>query len=170
MHGGFDRGRHWRQDEWTASNIGYPAAALEMAEPQKTARTFGVDVFTSEIRRAEDIVSAFAVLKDRAEALYICADPLMNANRTRVNALALAARLPTMHGIREYVETSGLMSYGPNLSDSWRRSADYVDKILHGRNRPKFRSSNPPNSIWSSTWSPPRCSASTCRRRFSPAR
>jgi putative ABC transport system substrate-binding protein len=56
----------------------------------------------------------------------------MNTNRTRINILAVGARLPTMHGVREYVEAGGLMSYGPNLPDQFRRAADYVDKILRG--------------------------------------
>ena len=60
------------------------------------------------------------------------ADPLVNTNRIRINTLALGARLPTMHGIREYVEAGGLMSYGPNFPDLFRRAADYVDKILRG--------------------------------------
>ena len=68
----------------------------------------------------------------RADALYVCVDPLVNNHRIRVNTLALAARLPTMHGLREYVEAGGLMSYGPNLPDLFRRAADYVDKILRG--------------------------------------
>src|SRR5262249_732990 len=57
---------------------------------------------------------------------------LANSNRVRINTLALAARLPTMQGVREYVEAGGLMSYGPNIADGYRRAADYVDKILHG--------------------------------------
>ena len=61
-----------------------------------------------------------------------CADPLVNTNRIRINTLALGARLPTMHGAREYVEAGGLMSYGPNFPDLFRRAADYVDKILRG--------------------------------------
>ena len=61
-----------------------------------------------------------------------CADPLVNTNRIRINTLALGARLPTMYGVREYVEAGGLMSYGPNFPDLFRRAADYVDKILRG--------------------------------------
>jgi putative ABC transport system substrate-binding protein len=56
----------------------------------------------------------------------------MNTNRTRVNILAVGARLPTMQGAREYVEAGGLMSYGPNFPDQFRRVADFVDKILRG--------------------------------------
>ena len=60
------------------------------------------------------------------------ADPLVITNRIRINTLALGARLPTMHGVREFVEAGGLMSYGPNFPDLFRRAADYVDKILRG--------------------------------------
>jgi putative ABC transport system substrate-binding protein len=56
----------------------------------------------------------------------------MIVNRVRFNALALAARLPTMHVVREYVTAGGLMSYGPNWPAMWRRSADFVDKLLRG--------------------------------------
>jgi putative tryptophan/tyrosine transport system substrate-binding protein len=56
----------------------------------------------------------------------------VNANRIRINTLALGARLPTMHGYRDNVEAGGLMSYGANIPDLFRRAADYVDKILHG--------------------------------------
>jgi putative ABC transport system substrate-binding protein len=60
------------------------------------------------------------------------ADPLLFTHRLRINTLALGVRLPTMYTLREYVEASGLISYGPNWSDLWRRAADYVDKILRG--------------------------------------
>ena len=59
-------------------------------------------------------------------------DPLVNTHRLRINTFALAARLPTMHSQREYVEAAGLMSYGANFPDLNRRAADYVDKILRG--------------------------------------
>ena len=114
------------------ANVGYAAAVLEMAEVQTTARTLSLEVATSEIRRAEDIAPAFDALKGRADVLYVCADPLVTTNRIRINTLALGARLPTMHGIREYAEAGGLMSYGASFPDLFRRSADYVDKILRG--------------------------------------
>ena len=114
------------------ANVGNPASVLDMGEAQATARALGLEVTTSEIRRAEDISPAFDALKGRADALYVCVDPLVNTHRIRVNTLALAAQLPTMHGLREYVEAGGLMSYGPNLPDLLRRAADYVDKILRG--------------------------------------
>jgi putative ABC transport system substrate-binding protein len=115
------------------ANVGNPASVLEMGEAEATARTLGLEVITSEIRRAEDIAPAFEALKgDRADALYLSPDQLMNTNRTRINILAVGARLPTMNGSREYVEAGGLMSYGTNLPDQFRRAADYVDKILRG--------------------------------------
>ena len=114
------------------ANVSYPAAVLEMAEVQAMARTLGLEVATLEIRRAEDIAPAFEALKGRAEALYVCGDPLVTTNRIRINTLALGARLPSMHGNRELVEAGGLMAYGPNFPDLWRRAGDYVDKILRG--------------------------------------
>jgi putative ABC transport system substrate-binding protein len=114
------------------ANAGYPGAVLEVSEIQAAARTLGVEVAVFEIRRIEDIAPAFEALKGRADALYVVGDPLMNANRIRINILALAARLPTSYLIREYVEPGGLMSYGPNIPDLFRRAGDFVDKILRG--------------------------------------
>jgi putative tryptophan/tyrosine transport system substrate-binding protein len=114
------------------TNIGFPDAVLEMSEVQSMARMLGLEVATLEIRQAEDIAPAFGALKGQAEALYVCADPLVGTYRVRINTLALGARLPTLHGFREYVEAGGLMSYGPNYSNLFRRAADFVDKILRG--------------------------------------
>jgi putative tryptophan/tyrosine transport system substrate-binding protein len=114
------------------ANAGSPSNVVEMAEVAATARTLGLEVATPEIRRAEDIAFVFEALKGRAEALYVCADPLATTNRTRINILAVGARLPTMHGTRDMVEAGGLMSYGPNFPNQFRRTADYVDRILRG--------------------------------------
>ena len=114
------------------ANVGNPFSVLELGEAQAAARALGLEVGTLEIRRPEDIAPGFEALKGRAEALYVCTDGLVNANRIRINTSALSARLPTMHGYRDYVEAGGLMSYGANLPDLFRRSADYVDKILRG--------------------------------------
>ena len=114
------------------ANAGYPAAVLEESEVQAAAHTLGLEVATLEIRQAEDIAPAFEALQARADALYVVSEPLVNTYRIRVNNLALGARLPTMHGFRELVEAGGLMSYGPNFPDLYRRAADYVDKILRG--------------------------------------
>jgi putative tryptophan/tyrosine transport system substrate-binding protein len=114
------------------ANVGNPVVILEIDQIQASARTIALEVIPLEIRRGEDIVPAFEALKDRAEALYIVIDPLTNTHRVRINTLALAERLPTMYAIREGVEAGGLMSYGPNIPDLFRRAADYVDKILRG--------------------------------------
>ena len=114
------------------TNISNSAAVLEMREAQAAASALGLTVDAAEIRRAEDIAPAFEALKGRADALYVPPDTLVNTYRIRINTLALGARLPTMHGFREYVETGGLMSYGANFPNLFRRAADFVDKILHG--------------------------------------
>jgi putative ABC transport system substrate-binding protein len=114
------------------ANISSLGSALEMGEVQAAAGTLGLEVVALEIRRAEDIAPAFEMLKGRAEALYIVTDVVITFNRVRVNTLALAARLPTMHGFREYVEAGGLMSYGVSFPDMFRRAADLVDNILRG--------------------------------------
>jgi len=112
--------------------VSNPSSILEMGEVQAAARKLGLEVTTSEIRRAEDITPAFEALRDRADALYLFPDPLFMTNRTRINILAVGERLPTMHGLREYVEAGGLMSYGPDNRDLFQRTGDYVDKILRG--------------------------------------
>jgi putative tryptophan/tyrosine transport system substrate-binding protein len=114
------------------ANVGVANAVLEMGEVQAAARTIGLDVATFEIRQTRDIEPAIEAFKNRAEALYVQADPLFTSNRLRINTLALGARLPTMHGTREQVDAGGLISYGTNLTDLFRRAGDYVDKILRG--------------------------------------
>ena len=111
---------------------GYPASMREMGEVLTAAHTLGFEVTSLEIRQTEDIARAFEALTDRADALYICAGPLMSANQLRINTPALAARLPTISNLKENVEAGGLMSYGANLSDLFRRAAEYVDKISRG--------------------------------------
>jgi putative tryptophan/tyrosine transport system substrate-binding protein len=113
-------------------NIGIPQVVLEMQKVDVAAQKLGVQVTTLEIGRADDIGPAFETLKGRADALYVCADPLSVVNRVQINALALGMQLPTMYGIRESVEAGGLMSYGASFSDQFRRGADLVDKILRG--------------------------------------
>ena len=115
-------------------NVGDPRSGpmQEIGEVRAAANTLGLDVVTMEIRRSDDIAPAFEALKGRIEALYVVGDPLATANRTRINTLALGERLPTVYGNREYVEAGGLISYGPNFADLYRRAADYVDKILRG--------------------------------------
>jgi putative ABC transport system substrate-binding protein len=114
------------------ANFGNPASILEVGDVQAAARTLGLKAVTLEVRRAEDIAPAFDGLNDRAEALYVCSDAFLGANRILIATLALRARLLTSDPGREFVEVGGLMSYGPNFPDLFRRAADYVDKILRG--------------------------------------
>jgi putative ABC transport system substrate-binding protein len=114
------------------ANVGAPGAVLEMREVLTTARSVGLEVTPIEVRQAAEIVSAIEALKGRADSLYIATDPLIFSNRIQINALAQAARLPTIYGSREYADAGGLMSYGPNWSDLFRRAAEVVNKILRG--------------------------------------
>jgi putative tryptophan/tyrosine transport system substrate-binding protein len=113
-------------------NAAYSGGVTEMLEIDAAARALGLEIVAFPIRRVEEIAPSFDALKGRAEALYVVGDPLANTHRLRINTFALAARLPTMHSQREYVEAGGLISYGANFPDLNRRAADYVDKILRG--------------------------------------
>src|SRR5262245_6374404 len=114
------------------TNLGNPASALETGEVQTAARALGIEATTVEITRAEDITSAFEAIEGRADAIYIPTEPLVLTNRLRINTMALGARLPTIYSGRDYVESAGLMSYGPNRPDLFRRAGDIADKILRG--------------------------------------
>ena len=114
------------------ANSGNAIPMQEMREVQCGRRHIGIAVTPFEIRQAEDIAPAFDALRGHADAVHVCADGLTNSSRTRINALALAAKLPTMHGNREQLEGGGLISYGANTPDLFRRAADYVDKVLRG--------------------------------------
>ena len=116
------------------ANIDNPVAVSDMREVEAAASTLGLSVFTLKIRRSEDIASAFDTLEGRADALYVATDPLILTNRIRINTSALGVRVPAMYGSREYVEVGGLMSYGANYPILFRRTADFVDKILRGAN------------------------------------
>jgi putative tryptophan/tyrosine transport system substrate-binding protein len=96
------------------------------------ARTLGLEITTSNAKRAEDIVPVIEPLKGRVDALHIVSDPLLLANGIRINTLAIGARLPTMYSYREGVANGGLISYGANMPNLWRRAAELVDKILRG--------------------------------------
>ena len=114
------------------ANVNYPAAVREAAEVQAVTNKLGIEIEMLEIRRAEDIAPAFEKLKGGVQAIYVCPDALINTNVARINILALGARLPTAHGFRDFLATGGFMSYGPKVTDLFRRAADLVDKILKG--------------------------------------
>jgi putative ABC transport system substrate-binding protein len=114
------------------ANIGDPIGVLEMGKVQEAARTLGLEAVAAEIRLAADIAPAIDMLNGRVDALYVVTEPLVNTNRIQLNTLALDARLPTMHGQGAYAYAGGLMSYGANIPNLFRRAGDYVDKILRG--------------------------------------
>jgi len=114
------------------ADVSTPTSALEMSEVEATAAALGLEVVALKVRQAADIAPAVETIKGRVDGLYVAGAPLFTTNRVRIHTLALAARLPTIHNFRELVEAGGLMSYGPNFPDLFRRAADLVDKILRG--------------------------------------
>jgi putative ABC transport system substrate-binding protein len=113
-------------------NVAYPAAKNELAQCQAAARALGVETTLMELRGPEDIATTFDALAGGAEALYVVSDALTNTNYGRIASLALSARMATMFGTTDSIHSGGLMAYGPNLPDLFRRAGDYVDKILRG--------------------------------------
>jgi putative ABC transport system substrate-binding protein len=107
----------------------YLVTVLEKDNVQTVARHLGLEVEPFEIRRAEDIAPAFDALKGHTDALYVAGN---SANAARIASLALNMRLPTTFEFAVPVRAGGLMSYGPDLADLYRRAADFVDKILRG--------------------------------------
>jgi putative tryptophan/tyrosine transport system substrate-binding protein len=112
------------------ANVGMPNPVIEMNAVQLAARAFGLEVAPIEIRQTTDIAPAFTALT--ADALYVVGDGLIAANSTRVITHALSGRLPTIFNNRAFVQVGGLMSYGPDFADQFRRAAELVDKILRG--------------------------------------
>src|SRR4051794_7434495 len=96
------------------ADVDNPFTAMDIREVQVAARNLHFEINTFEIRRVEEIAPAFGALQGRSEALYVIPNPIMFVNRVRISTFALAARLPAIYGVREYVEVGGLMSYGPN--------------------------------------------------------
>ena len=114
------------------ANVDNPSVVLKRAEVEQAARKLGLDVTELEIRREEEIAPALSSLSGPGLALYVLGDSVTRINARRINTLALAARLPTMHEARDQVEAGGLMSYAERITEQYQRAADYVDKILRG--------------------------------------
>jgi ABC-type uncharacterized transport system substrate-binding protein len=126
-------------------NVDAPASVLDMKEVRTAADALALEVATSEIRRADDIAPAFEALNGRADALYVCTDPLVYTNLARINTLALRARIPTMHGRREYVEMRGPMDRTSRANSGAPPNSS--TRFCAARNRVTSRSSSRPNSI-----------------------
>ena len=111
-----------------------PSSVLEVKEVLPVAaRALGLTVRSWEVRAADDFERVFATLnKERPDGLYVLSGPLMNANQKRIVGFALKSRLPSLYSGRSGVDAGGLMSYGADEADSYRRVAYYVDRILKG--------------------------------------
>ena len=115
---------------WNPTNRSMAAAFKEI---NGTAPGLGIRLLSHPVQRPEDIDVAFAGLtRAPTGAFIILTDPLVVSEKARIVRLAAARRVPTVYGVREFVDAGGLMSYGPSLADLWRRAATYVDKILKG--------------------------------------
>ena len=100
---------------------------------EAAARTLGVHLQLIEVRAAEELERAFStMMKERAEALFLFPTPMLFLARRRIIELAATNRLPSVSQAREFVELGGLIAYGANINDLFRRSTVYVDKILKG--------------------------------------
>lgn len=113
------------------ANVGYPPTLLEVEQLRQAARSVDLEPVLFGIRRPQDIYLGFQSWNS-TQALYVIGDSLTTANRIQISAFALAMRLPTIFSGREFADAGGLMSYGPNFPDLFRRAAVYVDKILRG--------------------------------------
>jgi putative ABC transport system substrate-binding protein len=113
-------------------DAGYAAAVQEKGEVQVLARSVGLEVVPQEIRRAEDIASAFDALKGQVDALYVTENALILTNGKTISTLALNVQLPTTCTNANIARAGALMSYGPNFPALFRRAAEIVDKILRG--------------------------------------
>jgi putative ABC transport system substrate-binding protein len=110
-----------------------PSYELVLKQLEATADLLRIKLQVFEAREPNDIDGAFsAIKKSHAEAVQVMSHPVFGAHRPRIAKLAVDHRLPTMFSQSEYVEAGGLMSYGVNIADLWRRAATYVDKILKG--------------------------------------
>ena len=110
-----------------------PGDAAELKVLPVVAERLGLQYRVFEVRTEGELSGTFAAAeREGLQALYVSWNPLFNAHRASVVAMAASIRLPAIYGFREFVQSGGLMSYGPDLPDLYRRSAIYVDKILKG--------------------------------------
>jgi putative tryptophan/tyrosine transport system substrate-binding protein len=108
-------------------------AAAYFGEAERTAKALGVQVSAAEVRSGDDVEkNVVALRKWRADSMWVLSTPTNINNRKLLIRIAEKTRLPAIYGTDSYVEDGGLMSYGPNTPDNWRRAAAYVDKILKG--------------------------------------
>ncbi len=109
-------------------------ALFDYKETEAAARSMRLQLQSVEVSRVEDLDRSYsAVTNQRAQALIVqTPNPVLFANRTQIASFAQRTRLPSMYGQREFADAGGLITYGPNTTNMWRRAATYVDKILKG--------------------------------------
>jgi putative ABC transport system substrate-binding protein len=118
---------------WNRDTFGERTMKEVLSEAEAVARTMGVQLALVEVRGPGELEEAFsAIARARSNALVVLPSPMLFFARPRIVELAAEQRLPTMHSGREFVVIGGLFSYGPSLTDLFRRSAAYVDKIFRG--------------------------------------
>ena len=114
------------------TNVASSGYSQERDGIKAAAAALNIEAEIFELRTVDDIAPALAKLRGRTDALYVLSEPLVNANKAQILETVTAAKIPTMFGFREFVEAGGLMSYGPNFSDLFRRAADFTNRILRG--------------------------------------
>jgi putative tryptophan/tyrosine transport system substrate-binding protein len=126
-----------------------PSSVLQWKESQLPARDLGLQLYLMEIRSVNNLEIAFKeAIKAGSAAIAVTSSPFINAYRNRITDVAARNRLPAMYNRKDFVDSSGLMSYGPDPSDLNRRAAIYVDKILKAPSRRNCQLSSRPNSSW----------------------
>jgi putative ABC transport system substrate-binding protein len=114
-------------------NPGNPSCSLQIKDLTAAASPLGVTLFSVEAKELQDISPSFSKMrKEKAGALLVCGDRMLNTHRKQIFELTTKDRLPAIYTTMEYAEAGGLMSYGANFPDLYRRAAIYVDKILKG--------------------------------------
>jgi putative tryptophan/tyrosine transport system substrate-binding protein len=115
---------------WNGAN---PANAAVWKEVEATARLTGLALETGQVREPKDFEATFAAIRrERPQGLLVLADALFMQRRKQIVDFVSHEQLPAMFQFREFAQLGGLMSYGPNLQDMFRRSANYIDKIFKG--------------------------------------
>jgi putative tryptophan/tyrosine transport system substrate-binding protein len=112
-------------------NPSFPTAPAELKVLEAAARTLNLELVPVEVRRSEDLEIAIRVMVERARA-FVMVPGLLGGGSPQIGDPLVNAPLPSMFPRRQFVEAGGLMSYGPNYPDMFRRAAAFVDKILRG--------------------------------------
>ncbi len=114
-------------------NMRNPSNAVQRRDAEAAAPALGIDLVPVDVRSPEDVDAAFQTLtRERSAFVLVLSDLIFVTGRRRIAEMAIAARLPTMYGLREFAEAGGLVSYGIDVRENWRRAAYFVDRILKG--------------------------------------